>query len=123
VALFSGTTERFPDDLKNQSWFPCVNAPLLNLALESKWVVPALLAGTPAAGLLPHAVPAGLGLRTRGELMAFAGERRPPAGFPLAVLKPSLLSLCPGVRFLDRTALRALAARQPEHRLPPELAR
>ncbi len=119
VALFSGIAERFPDDLKRSASFPSVNAPLLDQALESKWTLPLLLEGTRAAKLLPHSVPAGLGLRTGAELMAFAGDRRPPSGFPLAVLKPSLLSLSPGVRFMDRTALRALASRQPEHRLPP----
>ncbi len=123
VVLFSGASERFPDDLRAERGFPCVNPPLLDQALESKWLLPLLLAGTPAARLLPRFIPAGLGLRTGPEVVRFGAELNTPAGFPLAVLKPSRLALSPGLRFLDRTALRALAARLPDRRLPPEAAR
>jgi hypothetical protein len=122
VAVFSGPTERFPDDLRNQSWFPVINPPRLDRLFENKWLLPALLDGTRVAGLLPRWIPVGMGLRTSAEVQEFAAGLQAPAGFPLAVLKPSHLGFSLGVRFLDRTALRALAARQPDQRLPAPLA-
>lgn len=122
VVVFSGPSERFPDDLKQQSWFPIVNPPLLDELFENKWLLPALIEGTPAERLLPKWMPVGMGLRTAAEIREFADRLHAPAGFPLAVLKPSHLGLSLGVRFLDRTGLRALIARQPERRIPARLA-
>jgi hypothetical protein len=118
VVVFSGASDRFPDDLKSQSWFVNVNPPLLDRALEHKWLLPTLLEGTSAASRLPRSLPVGLGFRTAAEITEFTGALHGPNGFPVAVMKPSHTSLSPGVRFLDRTALRALALRQPERRLP-----
>ncbi|HTE17374.1 MAG TPA: hypothetical protein VK689_03205 [Armatimonadota bacterium] len=122
VGVFSGRGERFPDDLKQQEWFPLVNPPLLDALLENKWLLPLLLEGTPAARMLPRWMPVGMGLRTAAEVMEFTNSLHAPNAFPLAALKPSHFRLSPGLRFLDRTALRALAARQPEHRLPARQA-
>lgn len=122
VVVFSGPSERFPEDLKRQHWFPVVNPPLLDQLFETKWLLPALLEGTPAARLLPRWIPVGMGLRSAAEVRHFAEGLQAPSGFPLAVLKPSHLGLSLGVRFLDRTGLRALVARQPETRLPSRLA-
>jgi hypothetical protein len=122
VIVFSGPSERFPDDLKDCPTIPVVNPPLLDQFFENKWLLPALLEGTPAAALLPRGVPVGMGLRASAEIQDFAGSLHSPNGFPLAVMKPSNLGLSLGVRFLDRTALRALAARQPSQRLPSRLA-
>lgn len=123
VVVFSGPTERFPDDLRyHRDWFPIINDPLLDGLFENKWLLPALLEGTAAAALLPRWIPVGMGFRTSTEVQEFAAGLHAPAGFPLAVLKPSHLGFSLGVRFLDRTALRALAARQPEQRLPAALA-
>lgn len=118
VAVFSGASERFPDDLRSQTWFPVVNPPLLDRLLENKWLLSALLEGCPAERLLPRWIPLGMGLRTDQEVREFAASLQAPSGFPLAVLKPSHTSLSPGIRYLDRTALKALAARQPEERIP-----
>ena len=63
-----------------------------------------------------------MGMRSAAEVRDFLADREAPSGFPLAVLKPSHLGLSLGVRFLDRKALRALAARQPDERLPSRLA-
>lgn len=122
VVVFSGPSERFPDDLREQSWFPLVNPPLLDEFFENKWLLPALIEGTSAERLLPKWIPVGMGLRTAAEIREFADGLHAPAGFPLAVLKPSHLGLSLGVRFLDRTGLRALIARQPERRIPSHLA-
>jgi hypothetical protein len=122
VVVFTGPTERFPEDLKQQDWFPLVNPPTLDQLFENKWLLPALLEGTPAADLLPRWIPVGMGLRTAGEVRDFSDTLHSPSGFPLAVLKPSHLGLSLGVRFLDRTGLRALISRQPEGRLPAHLA-
>lgn len=123
VVVFSGASERFPEDLKHAGWFPIINPPLLDLMFETKWLLPMLLEGTPAARLLPPWIPVGMGLRTAAEVKDFVGRLHSPNGWPLAVMKPSHLGLSLGVRFLDRTGLRALAARQPERRLPGTLAR
>jgi hypothetical protein len=122
VVVFSGPSDRFPDDFRRQPGLAPVNPPLLDQLLETKWLPRLLLEGTPAADLLPPTVPVGMGMQTAAEVMDFAGELQTPDGGPLAVLKPANARLSPGVRFLDRTALRALAARQPERRLPRELA-
>jgi hypothetical protein len=122
VLVFSGASARFPDGLTRQSCFPVVNPPPLDRFLENRWLLPLLLEGTPSAALLPRWIPVGMGMRTGAEVMDFTRELNAPGGFPLAVLKPSHANLSPGVRFLDRTALRALAARQPQRRLPPRLA-
>ena len=122
VAVFSGPSERFPEDLKHQDWFPVVNPPVLDQLFENKWLLPALLEGTPAERLLPRWIPVGMGLRTGPEVREFVDALHGPSDFPLAVLKPCHLGLSLGVRFLDRTALRALIARQPETRLPARLA-
>ncbi len=121
VAVFSGSAKRFPDDLRQQEWFPVVNPPLLDEALEHKWLLNELLHGTPSAKLLAPRLPVGLGMVSGQEIRAFSDHLQAPGGFPLAVLEPSLQSLYPGRRFLDRTALRALAARQPERHAPREL--
>lgn len=122
VVVFSGPSERFPEDLKQQEWFPVINPPLLDQLFENKWLLPALLEGTPAERQLPRWIPVGMGLRTASEAREFVESLHGPGGFPLAVLKPCHLGLSLGVRFLDRTGLRALVARQPEHRLPARLA-
>jgi hypothetical protein len=122
VVVFSGPSERFPDDLKYQDWFPLVNSPVLDRFFENKWLLPALMQGTPVARYLPEWVPVGMGMRSAAEVRDFLADREAPSGFPLAVLKPSHLGLSLGVRFLDRKALRALAARQPDERLPSGLA-
>ncbi len=122
VLVFTGAAARFPDDLRNQDWFPVVNPPVFDELLEHKWLVPALLQGTRGASFLPRRIPVGMGLRSRAEIQAFATDLQAPGGFPLAVLEPSLQSLLPGLRYLDRTALRALASHQPESRVRPELA-
>lgn len=120
--IFGGPTERFPDDLREQNWFPIINAPLFDQLLESRWLAMSLLEGTAAATLLPRWMPVGMGLRTADEVRAFAASLQSAKGFPLATLKPSHQRLSMAMRFLDRTALRALAARQPEQRLPSRLA-
>lgn len=117
VVVFSGASERFPDDLRTQTWFPVVNPPLLDRLLECKWLLPTLLEGTPAARLLPGWIPVGVGLRSAAEIREYSANLQSPSGFPVAVLKPSHASLSPGIRYLDRTALKALAARQPEQRI------
>jgi hypothetical protein len=122
VVVFSGASERFPDDFKEQSWFPSVNPPLLDQFLEQKWLLPLLLEESPSAELLPRWIPIGMGLRTASEVMEFANGLSAPSEFPLAVLRPSHHCLSGGLRFLGRTALRALAARQPAQRLPSNLA-
>jgi len=121
VVIFTGSSDRFPDDLKSRDWFPVVNPPLLDQLLESKWLLPALLHDTPAVRRLPRSISVGMGFRTSEEVLAWGSAVQSPPGFPLAVLKPSHHSLAPGRRFLDRTALRALAARQPDRRLPAHL--
>jgi hypothetical protein len=121
VVVFSGSSDRFPDDFRDQPWFLAVNPPLLDRFLENRWLLPALLEGTQAARLLPHWIPVGMGTRTGAEIREFAQRLQAPNGFPQAVLKPSHVSLSPGIRFLDRTSLRALAARQPADRLPADL--
>jgi len=118
VVVFIGPSDRFPEDLRRQDWFPIVNPPLLDRFFETKWLLPALLDGTPAARLLPRWIPVGMGFRTSREVLEFAESLDGPTDFPRAVLKPSHLGLSLGVRFLDRTALRALAVRQPARRLP-----
>lgn len=123
VAVYSGYSDRFPDDFKGQDWFPVVNPPLLDRLLESRWLLAELLKGTRAARLLPRWVPVGMGFRTSEEVRKFGPDQNVPAGFPLAVLRPSHASLGPGIRFLDRTSLRALAARQPTRRIDATLAR
>lgn len=123
VAVFSGRAERFPDDLRNQDWFPVINPPVVDRLLENKWLLPRLLEGTAAAEMLPRWVPVGMGLRTADEIREFAASLHAPDRFPLAVMKPTNLGLSLGVRFLDRTGLRSLAARQPARRLPEALAR
>ncbi len=122
VLVFSGNSARFPDDLKRQDWFPTLNPPLLDQVLEHKWLPSFLLQGLPEEALFPRMVPVGMGLRTNHEIAAFARDLSLPSGFPSAVLRPSLQGLYPGARFLDRTALRSLAARQPDHRTPHGLA-
>jgi len=122
LLVFGGPTERFPDDLRKQNWFPIVNPPLFDRLLENRWLVAALLEGTPAAAALPRWLPVGMGLRTADEVRAFAASLQSANGFPVAVLKPSHQGLSLARRFLDGTALRALAARQPEQRLPAPLA-
>jgi len=122
LLVYGGPTERFPDDLRKQSWFPVVNPPLFDRLLENRWLVAALLDGTPAAELLPRWLPVGMGLRTADEVRAFAASLQTANGFPVAVLKPSHQGISLALRFLDRTALRALAARQPGVRLPAHLA-
>jgi hypothetical protein len=122
LLVFGGPTERFPDDLRTQGWFPVVNPPLFDRLLENRWLVAALLEGTAAAELLPRWLPVGMGLRTADEVRTFAASLQSANGFPIAVLKPSHQGLSLSLRFLDRTALRALAARQPEGRLPAHLA-
>jgi len=122
AAVFGGPSERFPEDLRGRSWFPVVNPPTLDRVLENRWLVASLLEGTPAADLLPKSIPVGMGLRTSSEIREFAAGLQSANGFPIAVMKPSHQGLSSAVRFLDRTALRALAARQPETRLPTTLA-
>jgi hypothetical protein len=122
VAIFGGPSERFPDDLRRQSWFPVLNPPVLDRVLESRWLVSTLLSGTPAEALLPRWIPVGMGLRTSEEVREFAATLGAPNGFPLGVLKPSHQGLSLALRFLDRTALRALSARQPERRIPARTA-
>ncbi|HEU4753914.1 MAG TPA: hypothetical protein VFU47_12470, partial [Armatimonadota bacterium] len=116
--VFSGASERFPDDLRRNERYPVVNPPLLDRLLEQKWLLPALLEGTGAERLLPRWIPVGMGLRTAAEIREFAEAATAVPGFPTAVLQPSLQSLGPSVRFLDHTGLRALTARQPERRIP-----
>lgn len=123
VAVFNGISERFPDDLRVQAWFPFVNPPLLDRLLDNKWMLPHLLEGTEAAKLLPRWIPVGMGLRTSAEVMEFTESLHASNGSPVAVLKPSHMRLRPGVRYLDRTAVRALAARQPRRRLPARLGK
>jgi hypothetical protein len=120
--VFGGRTERFPDDLRQQPWFPVLNPPVFDRLLESRWLVAYLLEGTKASELLPRWLPVGMGLRTSEEIRHFAASLQAAGGFPVAVLKPSQQGPSSAVRFLDRTALRALAARQPERRLPLSLA-
>lgn len=120
--VFGGRTERFPDDLRQQSWFPVLNPPVFDRLLESRWLVAYLLEGTQAGELLPRWIPVGMGLRTSEEIRQFTASLQAASGFPVAVLKPSQQGPSSAVRFLDRTALRALAARQPERRLPLSLA-
>lgn len=122
LVVFGGPNERFPDDLRQQDWFPVVNPPLFDRLLENRWLVASLLDGTAASALLPRWLPVGLGLRTADEVRSFAASLQCASGFPVAVLKPSHQGLSLAMRFLDRTALRALAARQPEARLPSRLA-
>jgi len=122
VVVFSGPSERFPDDFRKQPWFTIINPPVVDQLLENRWLLGALLEGTPAARLLPRSIPVGMGLRTSHEVTEFAASLQAPGGFPLAVLKPSHLNLSLGVRFLDRVALRALAVRQPDTRLPGSVA-
>jgi hypothetical protein len=122
AVVFGGPSERFPEDLRDRNWFPVVNPPLFDRVLENRWLVASLLEGTPAAEHLPRWIPVGMGLRTSGEIREFGASLQSANGFPIAVLKPSHQGLSSAVRFLDRTALRALAARQPETRLPSALA-
>lgn len=122
AVVYSGVSERFPEELREQDHFAVVNPPLLDELLENKWLLPMLLEGTPAAALLPRSLPVGMGLRTGEELREFIGGLQAPRGFPLAVMKPGHTALSPHVRFLDRPALRALAARQPDRRIPAPLA-
>ncbi|MFN3651233.1 MAG: hypothetical protein ACK47B_16780 [Armatimonadota bacterium] len=122
LLVFSGASDRFPDDFRFAAWFPNVNGYLTDRLLENKWLVPALLENTPAARLLPRWIPVGMGLRTAQEVGEFTQALESPHGFPVAVLKPSHQSLAPGRRFLDRTALRALGARQPKQRLTQRVA-
>lgn len=123
VVVYSGFSDRFPEDFKGQGWFPVVNPPLLDRLLESRWLLAELLKGTRAARLVPRWVPVGMGFQTTEEIRQFAAGLNLPTGFPVAVLRPSHASLGPGIRFLDRTALRALGARQPARRIDPALAR
>lgn len=122
VALYSGASARVPDALKDANGFSVINPPLLDRLLEDRWLAPFLLQGTRAGRFFPRSVPVGMGMRTAAELIAFAGELQVPSGFPLAVMKPSSRHLARRVRFMDRTAVRALAARLPERRLPAHLA-
>lgn len=122
VLVFTGSAARFPDDLKEQPWFQVVNPPLLDHLFECRWLLPFLMRNSEHARLFPRWVPIGMGMRTGEELMDWVRSLHPPNGYPLAVLKPSHTNLEPHVRFLDRTALRALAARQAARRLPYNLA-
>src|SRR5207249_3078509 len=43
VVVYSGASDRFPEGLKQQEWFPVVNPHLLDRLLESKWLLAELL--------------------------------------------------------------------------------
>jgi hypothetical protein len=122
VVVFTGSGARFPDDFKEQKWFPVVNPPLLDRLFECRWLLPFLMRNSEHARLFTRWIPVGMGMRTGDEMMEWVRTLHPPNGFPLAVLKPSHTHLEPHARFLDRTALRALAARQAARRLPYHLA-
>jgi hypothetical protein len=121
AVVFTGASSRFPDDLKRQDWFPVVNPPLLDRLFECRWLPGMLLRGAPVARMLVPSIPVGMGMRTASEVLEWVRGLHAPGGFPLAVLKPALVNLSSRARYLDRVALRALAARQSARRLPPRL--
>ena len=115
---YSGLSERFPHGLRGRSWFPVVNPPPTDRFFESKWLLPALVEGTPASECLPREIPVGMGLRTAAETRAFVDELSPRPGFPRCVVKPNHLAESIGIHFLELEAAYALAAAQPAERLP-----
>lgn len=121
LIVFSGVPDRFPADLLGHPEIGVVNPPLLDLFLDAPWLLPALLEGTPAAEMLPRSIPVGMALRTAQEVRAMASGLHGPDGFPIAVLKPVHRGLGPGIRFLDRTAVLSLAARQSTVRISSKL--
>jgi hypothetical protein len=123
LVAFQGPTQRFPEALGGQSEFPVVNPPLLDRVFDNRWLPTALLESTPASRFLPRWIPVGMGLRTAGEVREFTDSLSAPAGFPLAVLKPSHPGRSLALRFLDRIGRRALEARHPARRLPSRALR
>ncbi len=120
AVLLLGPVESVPRGSESLEQIQWLNPPLLDELLDNRWLVTSLVDGAPSGSLLAPWIPVGMGLRTADEVRRFSLEVAPSNSGAVAALTPSHRSVGTRSRVLDRTAVLALAARQPERRLLAE---